>query len=144
MPPINVLNKISQSNILLELQTALQHILFTGFVCHMLHNVNYFLFVLIVQYYDKSLLKRPKLFLSANDIFESSTSHIPVLEAGVHKRIQKKGYLMFYSFVKIGCYLAQGMLFLLEMIDFLFHFWHKWNKIIVSHYKPDLWWFICL
>lgn len=56
----------------------------------MLHNVNYFLFVLIVQYYDKSLLKRPKLFLSANDIFESSTSHIPVLEAGVHKRIQKK------------------------------------------------------
>ena len=42
MPPINVLNKISPSNILLELHTALQHILSTGFVCRVFHNVNYF------------------------------------------------------------------------------------------------------
>lgn len=45
----------------------------------------------------------------------------PILECGIHKRVQKNEYLMFYSFVKIG-HLAQVMLFLPEMIDFLFHF----------------------
>lgn len=78
MPPINVLNKISPSNILLELHTALQHILSTGFVCRVFHNVNYFFSLTLSNIMTSREKKKPKLFLSADDIFGSSTSYILV------------------------------------------------------------------
>lgn len=85
MPPINVLNKISPSNILLQLHTALQHILSTGFVCRVFHNVNYF-FLLTLSNIMTSCekKKKPKLFLSADDIFGSSTSDVLVPEGSAH------------------------------------------------------------
>lgn len=85
MPPINVLNKISPSNILLQLHTALQHILSTGFVCRVFHNVNYFFLLTssnIMTSCEKK--KKPKLFLSADDIFGSSTSDVLVPEGSAH------------------------------------------------------------
>lgn len=86
MPPINVLNKISPSNILLELHTALQHILSTGFVCGVFHNVNYFFLLTLsnIMTSRKKKKKKPKLFLSADDIFGSSTSYVPVPEGSAH------------------------------------------------------------
>lgn len=78
MPPINVLNKISPSNILLELHTALRHILSTGFVCRVFHNVNYFFSLTLSNIMTSREKKKPKLFLSADDIFGSSTSYILV------------------------------------------------------------------
>lgn len=83
MPPINVLNKISLSNILLELHTALQHTLFTGFVCGVFHNVNYFL-LLTLSNIMTSCEKKPTLFLSANDIFGSSTSCTLIPEGSIY------------------------------------------------------------
>lgn len=117
MPPINVLNKISLSNILLELHTALQHILFTGFVCQVFHSVNYFLLLTLSNIMTSFFKKRSTLFLSANAIWVFNFQ-ISVPVHGVHKRLWNKGYWMFYSFVKIGCYLAQLIYFCLKLLIF--------------------------